>query len=318
MKRMVVIALLVAAVGGCRGNQADAKKDAPAAPATPAATGSPQLLALLPAPNEVAGWTVSKAARSFTADNLYELIDGAADGFVTYGVQEVVTADYTQAGSGYQAVIEIYQMKDALNAFGKYAEERNPEYQFLPVGNEGYSGGTSVNFWRGPYYVKITTFQEKDAIKQEMVKLGQSIAAKVKEPGAEPSEVGLFPKENQLPHTALYIPKDVLAQSYLTNGYEAKYKAGAKEHKLVLVAMDSEAAARDGVARYREAIGKGGKGVKKLAGPGEDGFAAKDDFYGNIAAVRSGTHIIVALGHPSEEMGKKQLAEVVGKLKGQS
>ena len=62
------------------------------------------------------------------AENLWELIDGAADGFVTYGVQEVVTADYAQAGTGYEAVIEVYQMKDPLNAYGKYSEERNPEY----------------------------------------------------------------------------------------------------------------------------------------------------------------------------------------------
>jgi len=168
MKRIALIALVIASVAlaGCRKDQAAGTKDSPAAAPATAASGSPQLLALLPANDEVPGWTVTRAARSFTADNLWELINGAADGFVTYGVQEVVTADYTQAGTGYQAVIETYQMKDALNAFGKYAEERNPDYRFIPVGNEGYSGGTSVNFWAGQYYVKITTFQEKGAVAQ--------------------------------------------------------------------------------------------------------------------------------------------------------
>jgi hypothetical protein len=137
----------------------------------------------------------------------------------------------------------------------------------------------------------------------------------VKEPGVEPREVACFPKENQVPHTALYLPKDVLAQSYLSNGFEAKYKSGAKEHKLVLIAMESDAAARDGLARYREFVAKSGKGVTKLAAPGEEGFTAKDGFYGNLAAVRSGKHVAVALGHPSEEAGKKQLAELITNLK---
>jgi hypothetical protein len=214
-------------------------------------------------------------------------------------------------------VIEIYKMKDPLNAYGKYSEERNPEYQFLTIGNEGYSGGTSVNFWSGPYYVKITAFEEKEPIKQEIAKLAQSIAAKVKAPGAEPAEVSWFPRENQIGHTTLFIPKDVLAQSYFTNGFESRYKGGAggKDSKLVVVAMESAGAARDALTRYRQAVSKDGKNIKDLKAPGDGGFAGTDSFYGNMAAVRAGSHIAVGLGFSSEEIGKKQLADVVRSIK---
>jgi hypothetical protein len=317
MRRALTVALLLAAAGlAACGRDKVEKKEAPAAaPAAAAAKASPQLAALLPVKDEVPGWTVSKAPRGFTPDNLWELIDGAADGFVTYGVQEVVTADYTQAGTGYQAVVEVYQMKDPLNAFGKYAEERNPASEFLKIGNEAYSGGTSLNFWAGPYYVKVTAFEEKDQIKQEMTKLAQSVAAKIKDPGAEPAEVAWFPKENQLPHTTLYIPRDVLAQSYLANGFESKYKAGTKEAKLVAVTLDTPEAARDALARYREAVTKGGKDIKTIAAPGDGGFAGKESFYGNLAAVRTGKHLVVALGFPTDDAARKQVAEVVGKIK---
>jgi hypothetical protein len=316
MKKILLIAVLVtaAAAAACGEKKAD-RKDTPSATSAAAPSGSPQLLALLPAKNEVAGWAVSRAARSFTADTLYELIDGAADGFVTYGVQEVVTADYTQAGTGYQAVIEIYQMKDALNAYGKYSEERHPEYQFLQVGSEGYSGGTSVNFWIGQYYVKTTTFEDKEPVKQALVALAQAVAGKVKAPGAEPVEVSWFPKENQIAHSTLYIPKDVLAQSYFTNGFEARYKVGDKEHKLMLIVLDSPAAAQDGMKRYRDAVSKGGKDVKTLAAPGEGGFSGTDSFYGNLVAVRAGKYIAVALGAPSADAGRKQVGELVRNVK---
>lgn len=278
--------------------------------------GSPSLAALLPAGGEVVGWKVSREPRTFTPDNLWELINGAADSYVTYGVQEVVTADYRQEGTGHEAVVEIYRMKDPLNAYGKYAEERSPDYRFLDVGNEGYSGGTTLNFWSGPCYVKITAFEESGALEQEMEKFARSVAAKVTEPGAEPVQFSFFPTENQVPRSKLYIPKDVLAQSFFTNGFEVRYEAGGKEYKLVLIEMESEASASDALDRYRQSLaGSGGDGVRQLAAPGEGGFAAKDGFYGNVAAVRAGRHVVVSLGASSEDAGVEQLAEIVANIR---
>jgi hypothetical protein len=317
MKKITALILLLAGFGlvCCARNETAKKEETTAAPATPASGISTQLLALLPAKNEVPGWESPQALRSFTAGNLWEFIDGAADGYLAYGFQEVVSADYAQAGTGYQAVVDIYQMKDSLNAFGKYSEERNPEYKFLKVGNEGYSGGTSVNFWTGQYYVKITTFEEKEAIKQEMLKLANAVATKVAAPGTEPREVTFFPKENQLPHTTVYIPKDVLAQSYFTNGFESKYKAGAKEYKMILIGLENPADAKNALARYQEFLSKGGKEVKGLTAPGDGGFSGKDSFYGNVTAIRVGKNIVVALGIASEAVGIKLVSEIVGNIR---
>ncbi len=317
MRRIVPFALVLAfaTFAACGGSRTADNKEPASSPAAKSGASSPTA-SLLPANGDVAGWSLSKAPRTFTADNLWEAIDGAADGFVAYGVQQMVTAEYTQAGTGTQAVIELYQMKDPLNAYGKYSEERNPDYQFLKVGNEGYSGGTSLNFWAGQYYAKMTSFEEKDAIKQEMLKLAQAMAAKIPAPGSEPREVGYFPQENQVPHSTKYIPKDVLAQSYLTNGFETHYKAGSKkESKLLLVSMESPEAAQDALGRYRAFVGKSGKGIKDLKGPADGGFAGQDSFYGTVAAVRAGKNIVVALGTPTEAAATKQLTELVGNIK---
>jgi hypothetical protein len=318
MKKISIMMLLLAGLGlaSCSQNET-AKKEEPKA-VEPAAGGSdvaPQLLALLPAKNEVPGWAMSQKPRSFKAGDLYEYIDGAADSFLAYGFQEVASADYKQEGTAYEAVVDIYQMKDPLNAFGKYSEERNSEYPFLKIGNEGYSGGTAVNFWTGSYYAKITAFEDKDAIRQEMVKLAQAIAGKVSAPGGEPAEVAYFPKANQLPRSVIYIPKDVLAQSYLANAFEAKYKAGGKECKMILVTLENAAAAQDALAKYRQFVTTAGKDVKDAKAPGDGGFAGLDSFYGNMAAIRSGKRIVVALGFSSQEAGTKAIAELLGNIK---
>ncbi len=317
MNRTMLLYLLISGLGvsACGRQGGSAKEEAkPAAPAA-AADASPQLMSLLPAKNEVPGWAVTQPPRSFKAANLWEFIDGAADGYLAYGFQEVVSADYSQSSTGYQAVIDIYQMKDPLNAFGKYSEERNPAYRFLKVGNEGYSGGASLNFWSGPYYVKITAFDEKEPLMQELNKLAGAVAGKVTAPGAEPAEVSWFPKPDQLPRTVAYIPKDVLAQSYFTNGFEAKYSAAGKEYKLVLLTMESPSNAQDALRRYRQYVSTTGKEVKDLKAPGEGGFSGKDSFYGNMAAVRSGRNIAVALGVASEDAGRKLLAELIANIR---
>jgi len=327
----VVLAGMVFA--GCSGSQTSTPP-APAPVSTPAPAGalagapaeappegaaggkaSPQLLGLLPAKDQVAGWSVVREPRGFTAENLWEQIDGAADSFVAYGVQDVVFADYRQAGTGYEAVIEIYQLKDPLNAFGKYADERYPDYRFVQVGNEGYTGSNLVNFWAGPYYVKIRSFADKAAIRQELMKLAQSVVAKIATPGAEPRELSFFPRKDQVPHSAHYIPKDVLAQSYLTNGFQVEYKAGQKTSKLILMALDSTAAAQGALTRYRESVSKGGKDIHAVMAPGEGGFAGQESFYGNLVAIRVRNYVAVALGTTTEEAGKAQLMELVRNVK---
>lgn len=321
MKQITLLGVVLAAAGlaACDRGQGPPpdKTETPAASAatSPGSTVPPQLLALLPKTNDVPGWEMSTAPRAYDADTLFELIDGAADGFLTYGFQAVVAADYKQAGTGAEVTIEAYQMKDPLNAFGKYAEERSPDATFLQVGHEGYADGTTLNFWSNQYYVKITAFEEKDAIAQEMAKLATSVASKVATPGAEPAELSWFPKDGQIPHTGKYIPKDVLAQSYLNDGFEVHYKGGTKESRLVLVGTDSTAAAGEALTRYRQSVAKNGKDVRDVAAPGDGGFVGKDSYYGNVVAVRAGNRLAVALGVASEEAGRKQLADLVRNLR---
>jgi hypothetical protein len=161
----------------------------------------------------------------------------------------------------------------------------------------------------------MTSFQANQAVEQEMVKLARSVAAKVSMAGTEPPELSYLPRQNQVSHTTRYLPKDVLGQTYLTNGFEARYKAGTTESRLVLIVLGSPSAARDAMTRYRQSVSKDEKNTRALTAPGEGGFAAQDRFYGHLAAVRQGKHIVVALGTADEAQARKQLAEVVARIK---
>lgn len=315
MNRINAAFLLLASLFliSCARKQGSQGSNEEAAP-TPSAEVSPQLAALLPARGEVPGWAMSEQARSYRPENLWQFIDGAAERYLIYGLEEVAASEYVQEGTGCRMLIDVYRMKNPLNAFGIYTQERSPDYQFLRVGNEGYSTGNTLNFWVGSYYVKITTFEQKDAVIPEMTRLAGAVAAKVTAPGAEPIEARYFPKTNQLPRTMSYVPRDVLGQSYLVNGFEAKYRADGKEYRMILVILESPEAAQHAVARYRQFLSGGGNVVNDLAAPGQGGFAGKEDSYGNIVAVRSGRNIAMILGTLSENEAKRLVTELVGNI----
>jgi len=271
-----------------------------------------KLAALLPDDNAAAGWTRGLEVRSFGPDNLYEFIDGAADNFLIYGFQQVITAEYNNPQKA-QAVLEIYQMQDPRNAFGVYTSERNPASEFQKIGAEGYVGGTALNFWSGPYYVKITVFQESPELKQAMITLAEGVAKKIGSTGAVPPEIDSFPSADQVPHSVRFLAKDVLGQSYLKEGFEAKYKRGDKESKIVIAIPGDETATKEALDKYKQYTATSGKVAREFTTPGDGGFVGKDSYYGNMAAVRSGSRIIIALGSASTDSALTQVTAFLKK-----
>jgi hypothetical protein len=285
------------------------------APNTQKAALSPEaekLAALLPDDNAAAGWARGPEVRSFGPDNLYEFIDGAADNFLIYGFQQVVTAEYNNPQKA-QAVLEIYQMQDPRNAFGVYASERNADSEFKKIGAEGYVGGTALNFWSGPYYVKITVFQESADIKQVMIALAEGVAKKIGSTDAIPAEIASFPSADQVPHSVRFLAKDVLGQIYLKEGFEAKYKKGANESKLVIALPGDEAVAKEALVKYKQYTATSGKVAREITTPGDGGFVGKDSYYGNMAALRSGNWIVIALGGASTDSALAQATACIKK-----
>ena len=302
---VTILLLLFCAACGGGGDQSR--------PAVSLSSEDAQLKSLLPESNEVAGWTQGDEVRFFDADTLYEFINGAAENFLIYGFEKVVTADYDNAEQPSPVVVEIYQMADPRNTFGIYASERNPDSTFKSIGAEGYVGGTAVNFWAGNYYVKMTAFQESESLQSEMEKLADAISRKIGDTGAQAlPEIALFPTENQVPHSIRYLAQDVLGQRYFTYGFEAVYKTNDRESKLVIAIPGDEDAAKEAIDKYKEFTASSGKVAREVTSPGDGGFVGTDSYYGNMVAVRSGSRIIISLGETSTD---KALAQVEACIK---
>src|SRR5512135_1159022 len=230
MPTRLTLSALVLAIGlsGCGGSQPESKP--PATAAAPHASADFGLAAYLPAAGTPAGWTRSKPPQAYSADNLWEFIDGAAETYVGFGVQDALSAGYTFGGA--EVGVEIYQASDSLHAFGLYTQERPPAPQAVAIGTEGYAVSNVVVFWKGPCYVKLTAASADKPGGAALSTLAAAIGQKLPDGAPLPRELAAFPQRGLVAHSIKLVPKDVLGQAYFANGFEAAYQDGAASSRL--------------------------------------------------------------------------------------
>src|ERR1039457_3038690 len=90
-----------------------------------------------------------KAAVRFYSADLYQYMDGGADIYLKYGLVALAHREYQ--GAGAEMTADVFDMGGPLQAFGIYSAERSPEYHFIPIGAEGYSSESTLNFLQGRY-----------------------------------------------------------------------------------------------------------------------------------------------------------------------
>ena len=208
------------------------------------------LRALLPTEEEIAGWESSSPPRFFEPDNLWEYINGQAELYLGYGFQLVVTSDYTSQEDSSSLIVDIYLMESPRHAFGIYAAERTPEDNFIDIGVQGYVGGNILNFWKGPYYVKLTCFQSYPSAEEVLIKFSRAIADKIPGSYSEPELFACFPEKNRVRMSERYIPKNFLGHGFLKNGYRVDYHHEGIRYQVFLVENSSPQEAEEAFSKY--------------------------------------------------------------------
>jgi hypothetical protein len=309
MTSQMTVPALVLAIGlsACGGSQPGSTPTSGAAKPAVAAAADTGLAAYLPAAGTLAGWTRSKPPQAYSADNLWEFIDGAAETYVGFGVQDALSAGYTFGGA--DVGIEIYQASDSLHAFGIYTQERPPAPQAVPVGAEGYANSNVLVFWKGPCYVKLIASRPDKPGTAALTALASAISQKLPDGSPLPRELTVYPQKNLVPHSIKLVPRDVLGQSYFANGFEAGYQDGPVASRLIVIPCATPSEATTGLGRYRAFVGHGGKTRAVSPRVGDEAFAADDQYSGRVVVVRSGTFLVISVGAASDAAGSALIAD---------
>ena len=172
---------------------------------------------------QISGWKINLNDQVYDANNLWDIIDGAADLFLEYAFINLHTAYYVNADS-LEIKVEIYRHNTPLDAFGIYSQERDPKYNFIKIGVQGYMQPGVLNFLTGCYYIKMSSYKQGDEAKKALLLIAKRIEEQLAQKNSLPEIFQFFPKEEKLTNTEQYIASNFLGYSFLKSVTTALYK----------------------------------------------------------------------------------------------
>jgi hypothetical protein len=240
------------------GELREAKASAPAAATEEPGTSSPDSEssadgygepAAAPAaarkPLDLPGATPMGDTEFYSADTLYEKINGRAPAYLEFQFQELRSRTFAvpkQPGS-YVDVYE-YRMDSPVNAFGIFSMERDPTGQTLDFAPDGYSGEMGFFFRQGSCYLQVLASDQKP----ETVAFAKSVATALAK-SIPANDAGLearrrLPVEGLLSESVVYTQDNAQGQAFLKEVFQAEYKTDGKKLTFFLMVTTPEAAAK--------------------------------------------------------------------------
>ena len=183
----------------------------------------------------VPGWQQQGALRHFTADNLYEYMDGNAESYRAYGFVQM--QGVTCKSGENTLVIDISEMVDADAAYGIFSGNRDPSHPLEKIGMGGQVLPRRGTFAKGNYYVEISAMPDVDHT-PAITAFVTAMEARLEGRTTLPDALAWFPPEKLV--SARLIPESVLGVRLLKRGYVAQYDQGKA---FVVLETSSESAA---------------------------------------------------------------------------
>ena len=237
------------------------------------------LAALAQTPNcsLVPGWTQQGPERSYASDNLFEYMDGNAEGYLIYRFQKMVGVNCQSGGD--TIVFDVSEMADFESAYGIFSANRDRRLPMEKLGAAGQIVPRRATFVKDKYYVEISiTRDAPDVLRAFCLAIEEKIAGRTD----PPETIAWFPAAKLEPESVRLVPESVLGLRLLKRGYIAQYDYG----KAFIIAEVSPEAAAEVMKKLRTRIGE-----TKPATVADEAFEATDRYLGRLCFFRKGRYI---------------------------
>jgi hypothetical protein len=211
------------------------------------------------------------------ADNLFDYMDGNAEGYLIYGFQRM-TGITCKSGEN-TFIIDISEMTDADAAYGIFTANRDPNQPVAAIGMGGQILPRKATFAKGTYYVEISASPDRDhsaPLQGFVAGMEKNISGQ----STPPETLSWFPAEKLV--SARLIPESVLGMRALKRGYVAQYEDG----KAFIVTEESAESASAVMTKLRTRLGE-----TAPATLGDEAFQAKDPYLGGLCFFRKGRYL---------------------------
>ena len=249
---------------------------------------------------EITGWKVHEDEKVYTSGDLWELINGAADIFLSYYFQDLHIAEYTKKDLIIR--VELYRHSSLANTYGIYTAERMPDYPQVPVGSQGYKSQGVVNFMTGNYYVKIMSAGVKEVDENTLALVAEKVDAQLAQPKGLPEEIKLLPAEGMVSLSDSYIAQNFLGYSFFRSAFSARY-GNQGEIQLFIIRLTPEEIQK--MLDQYKALVKEDKIQHK-----EGYYVIQDPYNGTVFLMQKAGSLVGVLNTNDEETALGYLKEV--------
>ncbi|MCK4835489.1 MAG: hypothetical protein KAT17_02580 [Candidatus Aminicenantes bacterium] len=185
---------------------------------------------------ELDGWHKKGEPVPYRPDNLFEYINGAAEVYLSYDFQKLITQTYENE-KNQSITVDIYQHSNQNTGFGIYSQEKPEQGNFLKIGTQGYYETGVLNFFKSQYYVKLIGFDLKEDDQLLLENIARRLDKKLEGKPLFPKAISCFPEDGKIKNSERFIFKNYLGHSFLHSAFVADYKI--KNHKFQIFIIET-------------------------------------------------------------------------------
>jgi len=251
----------------------------------------------------VAGWEQRGAARHYTPDNLFEYLNGSAEGYILYGfVQMQGVTCRSKMGS---VTLDVFEMNDADSAYGVFTANLDPQIPVEKLGMGGQVLPRRALFCKGKYYVELAASPgkgEATALSAFATETEKRISGR----STPPTALSWFPTAKRA--SVRLIPESVLGLRLLKRGFVAHYEQG----QAFVVTEESPGSAAAVLTQLRQRFAEA-----VPAHVADESFQADDQYLGGLCMFRKGRYIGGFANMPDAKAAIAQAASLAELIPGQ-
>jgi hypothetical protein len=233
---------------------------------------------------EITGWKQSGEIQTFSPKTLFEYINGDADLYLMYDLQELKVTEYLNEKKA-SVIVDVYRHKTPTYAFGIYSQERLSNANIIDIGAQGYIEKNVLNFVSGPYYVKLNSYNTGAGDEEILLNFAKKVSENLGEKGRLPSILFSFPQEGKKNNSEKFISINFLGYAFLHSAFTADYELSGKKFKLFVIEGADGNDCREMIQKYLQQTRSPEKNVT------ESRYAIADPYHGEIELHWKGKYI---------------------------
>jgi hypothetical protein len=269
---------------------------------------------LLPVSSATGTWKL-EGKHSYTPDDLYNYINGAADLFISYGFVELGGGNYNYETDGQgTVVVDIYDMGKKLNAFGVFQSKRDPEVQVLEIGAGAIGNQKYIFFYKDRFYVEIQALSRDEKDSSVALTMAREVESKIPGDSSLPAELNYLPNAGRVMGSAHYITGGILGHGFLDKGLLCNYRANGEVVKAFIAFFPSPDQAFKALNQYKGYLEKAGETWKAHEGFGDNSFTAQEPYHKTILVAQQGAFVVGIADLSSAQKGEALLKRILNTI----